>query len=156
MSPTFRPLTPEDSEELIDLRLDLWPDCPLAEQREEIAAALVGDGIIIVADVDGVLAGFAEVSIRWDYVEGTQGSPTPYLEGWYVRPDYRGQHIGTGLLRYVESWAAARGYRELASDTELENTASIALHGKLGFREAGRIVCFVKPLPPPEPENPET
>ena len=51
---------------------------------------------------------------------------------------------------YVEGTASSPdGYLEgIASDCELENETSIAFHKRSGFKEAGRIVCFVKPLNP--------
>lgn len=105
-----------------------------------------GAGVVVLAEVGKDLAGFAEISIRADHVEGTTAAPVPYLEGWYVRPEHRQRGIGAGLLRYVEEWAMERGFGELASDAELENTLSIRLHGRLGFKEVGRSVHFVKSL----------
>ncbi|HEX2879920.1 MAG TPA: hypothetical protein VHO25_10350 [Polyangiaceae bacterium] len=44
----------------------------------------------------------------------------------------------------AETWIALRG--ALWPDLEtLKNTASIAIHKHLGFRETARIVTFVKP-----------
>lgn len=45
-----------------------------------------------------------------------------------------------------EAWARDRGCREFAGDCELTNPDSIGFHRASGFREANRIVCFVKPL----------
>ena len=45
-----------------------------------------------------------------------------------------------------ETWARKRGYREIASDAEIANEASILLHGRRGFAEVGRTVHFVKAL----------
>jgi aminoglycoside 6'-N-acetyltransferase I len=103
-------------------------------------------GIVAVAQAGSVLAGFAEISVRSDHVEGTSSAPVPYLEGWYVRQQYRGKGIGRGLLKFVEEWAVACGFRELASDAELWNEHSIRLHAQLGFSEVGRTVHFVKSL----------
>jgi aminoglycoside 6'-N-acetyltransferase I len=100
--------------------------------------------VIAVAEVDGQLVGFAEVSIRRDHVEGTRSVPVPYLEGWFVRADYRGKGVGRGLLDFVEQWAAGRGFDELASDAEIKNSRSIELHKQLGFTEVARTVHFVK------------
>lgn len=38
------------------------------------------------------------------------------------------------------------GYREIASDAELENTASRSAHRALGYEEIERVVCFRKSL----------
>ncbi len=85
-------------------------------------------------------------SVRTDHVEGTTISPVPYLEGWYVSERFRGQGVGRALLAFAEEWAVAKGYGELASDSEIENKAGIDLHKSVGFREVGRTVHFVKSL----------
>lgn len=99
-----------------------------------------------MAIVDDRPVGFAEASIRGDQVEGTSATPVPYLEGWYVDENFRGKGIGEALLRFVEEWAIRHGYRELASDAEVENEESIRLHGKFGFTEVSRTVHFVRRL----------
>jgi aminoglycoside 6'-N-acetyltransferase I len=128
------------------LRYALWPDCPPERHVLEIQQLLVSEGIVALARAGNEIVGMAEVSIRRDHVEGTTVTPVPYLEGWFVAETHRGQGIGRALLEFVEDWSRAHGYHELASDAELHNTHSIALHTQLGFREAGRCVHFVKRL----------
>lgn len=48
--------------------------------------------------------------------------------------------------RDKNEWAKECGFKELASDAELENTDSINAHKALGFEETGRTVCFIKRL----------
>ena len=112
---------------------------------------LAAAGIVALAIVDDELAGFAEVSVRSDHVEGTACSPVAYLEGWFVRPAHRGHGVGRALINFAEQWAISKGFPELASDAELENSRSIALHAALGFREVGRNVHFVKSLTAEKP-----
>lgn len=145
-SAIYRTAQESDRADWIQLRYELWPHCPIERHDLEIQQLLKSDGIVAVAELDGTLAGFAEVSIRHDHVEGTRTSPVPYLEGWFVNDTYRNLGIGRGLLDFVERWAIARGFDELASDAELENEHGINLHTKLGFTEVGRTVHFVKPL----------
>ncbi len=63
-----------------------------------------------------------------------------------MRQACRGRGYGKALMTMAERWARAQGYTELASDTELDNTAGILVHKKLGFVETERIVCFLKKL----------
>lgn len=143
----IRATRPADAAEWLRLRRALWPDCPPARHRLEIAQFRRPRGLVAVADAgDGRLAGFAEVSIRRDHVEGTTAAPVPYLEGWFVAAAWRGRGVGRALLGFVEAWARRRGFRELASDAETGNRRSLAAHAALGFREAGRSVHFVKRL----------
>jgi aminoglycoside 6'-N-acetyltransferase I len=140
----YRAATKKDRRQWVALRHELWPDCPEARHRLEVTELLKQDGVVLVAEETGTLVGFAEVSIRHEHVEGTRAAPVPYLEGWYVRRSHRGKGIGRALLKAAERWAVARGFEEMASDTEIENKPSVRLHAKAGFSEVGRTVHFVK------------
>ena len=94
----------------------------------------------------GRVIGLAEVSVRRDHVDGATISPVPYLEAWYVEARFRKQGVGKALMAAVESWAVARGFRELASDAEIGNRLSIRRHRRLGFAEIDRNVTFLKTL----------
>ena len=125
---------------------ELFPGHAPGELLAEWAALPPGELAVFLALEDGAPAGFAQCQLRRDYVEGTQTSPVGYLEGIYVREQYRGRGLARALLRACEDWAAERGCGEFASDCQLENKDSIAFHLGAGFAEANRIVCFVKPL----------
>ena len=146
MQPIFRVATLADRPALSTLRFELWPHCPLEQHAFELAQRLLSAGVVVLAQLDGQLVGFAEVSMRVDYVEGARSAPVPYLEGWYVREAQRGQGLGRGMLALVEQWALAGGYSELASDAEIENHQSIRLHQQIGFVEVSRSVHFLKKL----------
>jgi aminoglycoside 6'-N-acetyltransferase I len=129
------------------LRQALWPHGAGAEHEQDIDRQLQSDGVTFVAeDMGGKLIGFAEVSLRRDYVEKAAASPVPFLEGWYVEAPFRQQGVGRALVQAVEEWAVARGFTELASDAELANELSIDLHLRLGFSETERTVSFLKKL----------
>lgn len=128
------------------MRHELWPHCSLERHQLEIDELLAGAGVVALAWLGESAIGFAEISIRSDHVSGTSTVPVPYLEGWYVRADQRSAGVGRALINFVEAWSKSRGFIELASDAELDNTLSIALHSKLGFREVERTVHFVKSL----------
>ena len=108
---------------------------------------LKSEGVVFVAENDQAeLIGFAEVSLRQDHVDGASISPVPYLEAWFVEASFRMQGVGRALIGAVERWATSRGYTELASDAEIENSLSIRLHKQLGFAEIDRNVTFLKML----------
>lgn len=95
---------------------------------------------------DNGLCGFAEASLRYDYVNGCESSPVAFLEGIFVHPDFQGCGIGRQLLMSVKSWALDRRVTELASDAHIDNVASQAFHRALGFEETDRVVYFRKGL----------
>ena len=53
--------------------------------------------------------GFAEVSVRTDYVNGCKSSPVAFLEGIYVRPEFRRHGVARLLYQEAERWGRARG-----------------------------------------------
>ncbi len=142
---TIRPLQPQDLRAYFALRTALWPDSE-ADFELEVSKILNNHRLAsFVAEQNGQLVGFVEVSLR-DYAEGCESSPVGYLEGWYVAPKHRKTGIGRRLVQAAEDWARARGCSEMASDSELSNTPSHQAHARLGYQEVERIVCFRKSL----------
>lgn len=129
-----------------ELRARLWPDQALAEhQREALGLLAAGDKPVFVAETAaGEIVGFAEASLRRDYVNGCETSPVAFLEGIFVAPEHRLSAVGRDLVLAVEAWGRAQGCRELASDAFLGDLASHAFHGAVGFEETERVVCFHK------------
>ena len=142
-----RPANEEDVAAWLPLRMALWPHCAEEEHRREMADLLRSDGTVLLAEEDdGRVSGLVEVSVRREHVEGAATSPVAYLEGWHVVPEKRGHGIGRALIAAAEAWAVAQGFTELASDAESTNEGGIDAHLKLGFRETGRTVHFVRDL----------
>jgi aminoglycoside 6'-N-acetyltransferase I len=104
----------------------------------------------LVRDDDGSAIAFMNLSLRYEYVPDATQSPIAYVEGIYVKDEYRDQRIGTALIQYAEKWALEQGCVELASDALIENTASYEFHTKVGFREVERVVFFIKPVVAPD------
>lgn len=139
--------TLEDITKVAELAVALWPDndiVALADEMKEIIAQK--DSIIVLAFNEQEAIGFAQCQIRNDYVEGTSTSPVGYLEGVYVKDAFRKQGLARKLIAKCEKWAKGQGCSEFASDCELHNEESLAMHIRLGFIEANRIICFTKKL----------
>jgi aminoglycoside 6'-N-acetyltransferase I len=90
--------------------------------------------------------GLAEVSVRSDYVNGTQSSPVAFLEGLYVVPQSRRKGVARALVAVAGEWGRRAGCSELASDAVLENSLSHVVHRALGFEETERVVYFRRKL----------
>jgi len=139
--------TLEDVQEAAHLALLLWPDHTLEEFIQEITNLIAQpDATFYLTYHDNEAIGFAQCQLRYDYVEGTSSSPVGYLEGLYVKEAFRKQGFAKKLVNVCETWAKKKGCHEFASDCELENDESLAMHLKLGFSEANRIICFKKEL----------
>jgi aminoglycoside 6'-N-acetyltransferase I len=131
------------------LRQALWPHCPREEHLAEMTSFIASPERYVqyVAYTrSGQAVGFAEASVRTDYVNGTTTSPVAFLEGLYVLPEARRNGIAKSLVSAVSDWALSVGCRELASDASLENLISQTVHRALGFEETERVVFFRKSL----------
>ena len=127
---------------------ELWPESTPEELAREFEQLwrLEDHAVFLARTEEGEAAGFALVALRRDYVEGADTSPVGYLEGIYVRPAYRHSGLGRALLQRGEDWAGRQGCAEFASDVEWHNRDSQYFHERCGFREANRVVCYIKSL----------
>ncbi len=129
------------------LACELWPEHEPEPMKAEFESLLSGnDAAVFLYRKNGEAIGFAQCQLRHDYVEGTETNPVGYLEGIYVKPGERRKGIARSLLLACEGWARDRGCTEFASDCELTNTESQEFHRSVGFREANRIVAYVRKL----------
>ncbi|WP_145859737.1 GNAT family N-acetyltransferase [Pedobacter suwonensis] len=90
-------------------------------------------GLRYVAIIDGNVAGWAAltpVSGRCVYAGVTEVSV-------YIHEAFRGKGVGKALLQKLVTESEASNIWTLQSGIFPENTASIALHEKLGFRKIG-------------------
>ncbi|MNC43325.1 Aminoglycoside N(6')-acetyltransferase type 1 [compost metagenome] len=125
----------------------LFSDHPAEELAEEYAEFLVTSKETgFLCRVDGQAVGFMNVSVRQDYVNGTDGSPVAFLEAIYVLPEYRRQGVAGLLVARAEQFAREQGLAQLASDCLEDNVLSQAFHRNSGFRETERVIYFVKNL----------
>jgi aminoglycoside 6'-N-acetyltransferase I len=134
----------------VQMRLALWPH----ENAEALAKGI--DDIVgsndawgfIAETADGTPAGFAELTIR-KFANGCETQPVPFLEGIWVKEPLRREGVGARLIGHVEAFLTARGFREMGSDTEIDNRTSQIAHRGWGFSEKERVVYFRKTLNAP-------
>ena len=144
-----RKVDSKDRDEWARMRNLLW-DSSLTEHLVEIDRYFSNNStnivnVFVLERNNGRLGGFIELNIR-NYAEGSELGAIPYIEGWYVDRDLRNDGYGKQLMTMAEKWAIDHGFQELASDTELENITSVAIHKALEFQEVERIVCFIKKI----------
>lgn len=85
--------------------------------------------------------GFTELSSR-NIVDGCLSSPVAYLEGLYLKKEYRGKGLGRVAVKIIKHWCKEQGYTELGLDTELDNLKAIKFFKAVGLKETYRIVQF--------------
>ena len=152
---TIRELTARVRAAWAQMRAALWPEESLDAHQSAIDEIL-GDpdywGFIARRE-DGASLGFAEVALR-KYANGCDSRPVPFLEGIWVAPAARRQGIGKRLVARIEAFLAEKGFREIGSDTPLDNRASQDAHRGWGFAETERVVYFRKGLAGGRPDEP--
>jgi GNAT superfamily N-acetyltransferase len=140
------PVSNDNVKELAVMYTELFPedDTAAAEWIEEWENG--GLPYEFLYFVDGEAAAFISLALRHDYVEGTDSSPVGYLEGIYVKPNFRKRGIAKELVQFAKEWALSHNCTEFASDCELANEESRLFHTQMGFEEANRIICFTMDL----------
>ena len=149
----FRRARLEDQDRLAALRAMLWPETAIDAHRRELHAMLstgmngtLPAAVLVAEQEDGDFAGFLEVGLR-SHADGCDPArPVGFIEGWFVRPENRKQGIGETLMTAAEQWAREQGCFEMASDTWLDNEASLRAHRALGFEVADRCIHLRKTL----------
>lgn len=137
----------DDKPDWLRMRLLLWTYATAEGFEPQLDPTLADPdmAVFIAALPSGRRVGFLEAGTR-PYGEGCETSPVGYVEGIYVDEDLRGRGVALRLMRAAEDWARAKGCKEMASDTWLENDASIQMHLRLGYEEMERLVHFAKRL----------
>jgi aminoglycoside 6'-N-acetyltransferase I len=134
---SVRPARAADRNCVLAMMARLWPGESALEFEPETLFVWEGE--------DGLLGGFAEVSIR-PYVDGCETGPCPHVEAWWVEPPLRRSGIGRALIAAIEHWARGQGYAELGSDALLDNRLSHRAHEAIGFAKTEQVQYFRKRL----------
>lgn len=143
----IRSATNNDSHILAEMAVQMWDSHTVDELEKEFMETLNDSHFaFFIKYINNIPVGFSQCSLRTDYVESTESSPVGYLEGIFVKEEYRKNGYAEELLCACEMWAKEKGCREFASDCELDNIGSFKFHMAMGFDEANRIICFKKKL----------
>lgn len=126
----------------------LWPETEYEELLDDFTDMIRSDKeecfLYYEDEYSKEYLGFVQVSLRSDYVEGSNSSPVAYIEGIYVDENNRRRGIAQVLVKSAEKWGKDMGCTEIASDCELDNYLSVDFHKGIGFEDANRLVCFIK------------
>lgn len=142
-----------DCSRLAELCFALWPESSMEEHAGELAEWLSGRApgtlplrYFVAAIPAGQLVGFLQAGLRSHADCCDPSRPVGFIEGWYVAPEFRRNGIGRRLIAAAEDWARARGCREMASDTGIDNLTSQRSHEALGYEPVSRAVNYRKLL----------
>lgn len=136
-----------DVERLANLAVLMWKKHTVQDLIDEFSKIMLkGNSQFFLKYEQDIPVGFAQCQLRNDYVEGTDTSPVGYLEGVFVKENYRHKGYAKELLSNCEKWAKMMGCVEFASDCEIDNDNNFKFHKAMNFTEANRIICFTKKL----------
>jgi len=135
------PLKKENENAWAELCVELWPELTVDEVLRMSHEGLFKNEFLYFEGDD--LAAFLSLSLRSDYVEGTSSRLTGYIEGLYVKPEFRRKGIAEKLVNHARTWSWSFGCTELASDCTVDNESSQAFHKYIGFAETTRKVCYI-------------
>jgi ribosomal protein S18 acetylase RimI-like enzyme len=111
----------------------------------QVQADLVSSGRVMVAEVDGDVAGCLRWGMFWDEV--------PFMNLLWVVPERRGQGVGTTLIEAWEKSRVADGHTMVLTSTVSAERAQ-HLYRRLGYVDSGALLLpdeaaellFRKPL----------
>lgn len=141
----IKQMTKKDIVDVSVLAVQLY-NSTIEEIIEDFNNIINKDNIVYYVEIDNKKIGFAHFSIRKDYVEGTKSNPVLYLEGIYIKEEYRNNGYSKLLINEGIKWGKENNCKEFASDCEETNINSINFHKQMGYNEVNRIVCFTKEI----------
>lgn len=122
----------KEAADCIDLSKASWPDW--WRKNKESGKRHINDCVIgkrcLVATIDRKIVAFAVWGNLWNKV---------HLQDIFVKEEYRRSGIGKNLIEKALETAKENGYKEVVSDCDVSNKASICFHLKNGFKKCGYI-----------------
>lgn len=117
MKMDIRVATLEDVQIVAKLAIQMWKPHTIEELARKFYDYISQDkGRVFIAVADAGAVGFAQCGLRHDYVDGTASSPVGYLEGIFIKAEYRKRGLARDLLETCQKWAKEQGCTEFASD----------------------------------------
>jgi GNAT superfamily N-acetyltransferase len=146
-----REATPEDAEAIVSVTAEGWrtgyreivaadhlADLPIERWRHEISVGLrrpVGDAFTVVAEIDGVFAGYSYVAAPSR--DADLGDDVAELVAMYVDPGHWGQGAGRALMGASLERLAGLPYSEAVLWAFKENERAIAFYEQHGWHRNG-------------------
>ncbi len=153
MQCTYRELYPDQNfahlaqtvEQYFSVDTPLWW---VEMQHESVSADLLSDSNLPMLPSSQAALPAAPVACLWlgTAIDQVKGWRYPHIFLLYVRPAHRRQGIGSALMDHAESWARARGNRQIGLQVFQHNQPALQLYAKLGYQP--QSLSMVKPIEP--------
>jgi GNAT superfamily N-acetyltransferase len=87
---------------------------------------------VIVAEYDAEIIGYLKIEYIWSIL--------PYISLIYINKEFRGNGIGTKMLKFLESFLLSKGYKLLLSSSQVNEIDPQSWHRSKGFEECGVLL----------------
>lgn len=131
MKITLRPATSEDLEALYNLDQRIFPPHIRYDMETFVAAHMEPLALVIVAEVDGAIAGFVIAIAEWD-----KAGAIITID---IEPAFQRRGVGTKLMAEAHEKFIERGVNKTVLNVAVENKSAISFYEKLGYQKSGTI-----------------
>jgi GNAT superfamily N-acetyltransferase len=145
---SVRPATEADLEALLPLVRGYCefydadpPDEGLIEMCRALIAAPDDEGLLLVAESDGEVVGFAACGWKWSSLRGAR---VTVMEDLFVAPDQRGGGVGVELIRACAQRSAELGAPAMEWMTAPDNDRAQSAYARAGGESAPFLVYELK------------
>ncbi|CAO3433909.1 N-acetyltransferase family protein [Azospirillum endophyticum] len=140
---TIRPFDPAEAEQLARLfeamQAHYRVPCPPRPVIVADLRRLPPGNRILVAEADGVLAGFAAFAEIWPGPGLRKGL---FLKELYVDDAHRGKGLGRGLVKALAALALAEGHSRVDWTADRSNSALLAFYDSTGARRESEKLYY--------------
>jgi GNAT superfamily N-acetyltransferase len=148
MNLTIRHARPEDIPRMCDLLAELFSiESDFVPDREKQAhglGALIalppGKALVLVAVIDGLVAGMATVQAL---ISTAEGGRVGLVEDVIVDREFRSRGIGTLLLEGIITWSTSAGLKRLQLLADRDNRLALDFYSLRGM-DLTRLICLKK------------
>ena len=96
---------------LTRLYIEMFPENDFSEEYENFRSILSSDSeTCFLTKLETEYVAFIHLTLRNDYVEGSEIRPTAYIEAVYVRESHRRKGIANALIKKAEKWALEKNH----------------------------------------------
>ena len=139
----IRKMEQSDFQTVLDMMLVFYAsNAVLVHAEESVLRRTLADAIAagpyiegFVFCQDGEVAGYAMIAKSYST---EMGGNCVWIEDIYIKPEYRGQGLGTSFLKFVEERFRGQAVR-LRLEAEDENERAMEVYRKAGFERLGYV-----------------
>ena len=114
---------------------------------QALISALGDRSTLLVARVDGVVAGMASGQL---VISTAEGAPSVWIEDVVVAQDERGKGIGRELLNAIVAWARSQGATRAQLLADRDNPAALSFYAHYGMDSTDLVALRLRDLDRPE------